>query len=310
MRYGYNNIPAHYDYLNAITGQINPSSVHVKNTELEWFFEKYLIQKLFSIHKITLPKEWNKDLFPYLLYLIGYMAVVNTDKWGVIYQPCMPYGRGIYYQPVRVKVVNPLLKGSINPIIDKECTVIKLAPNWSGAYDLVSYYASMMALTCESAGINILNSRLAYVFMADGKANAESFKKMYDKLSNEPMVVTDKKLYNQDGSPNWLQFNTNLQQSYIADKLLIDLNKWEDEFNTQVGIPNANTDKKERLITGEVENNNADTSALAQLWYESIKDGFEKTNNMFGLDLKIELNYDYKGGEKQDDRNIINSRTL
>ena len=310
MRYGFNDIPAHYDYLNAITGMINPSSIHIKNTELEWFFEKYLIQKLFSVHDITLPKEWNKDLFPYLLYVIGYMAVINTDKWGIIYQPCVPYGRGIYYQPIQVNITNPLLKGSIKPIIDKECTIIKLSPNWSGAYDLVSYYASMMALTCESAGINILNSRLAYVFVADNKANAESFKKLFDKISNEPMVVSDKRLYNADGSPNWLQFNNNLQQSYIADKLLIDLNKWEEEFNTQVGIPNSNIDKKERLITDEVAMNNADTSALATLWYKSIKEGFDKTNEMFNLNLSIKMNYDYKGGDSNVESDNVDTRTL
>ena len=72
--------------------------------------------------------------------------------------------------------------------------------------------------------------------------------------------------------------------------MLIDaLNAIEDRFCTLIGIDNANTDKRERLISSEVAANKAETKALSSLWLEEIKAGMEKCKNMFGITLDCEL---------------------
>ena len=51
---------------------------------------------------------------------------------------------------------------------------------------------------------------------------------------------------------------------------------------------NANTDKRERLVTDEVNANNVETYSKCSLWLESLQESCEKANNMFGLDLWVD----------------------
>ena len=46
--------------------------------------------------------------------------------------------------------------------------------------------------------------------------------------------------------------------------------------------------KRERLITDEVNANNAESVARAALWLQELKESFEKVNNMFGLSLAVD----------------------
>ena len=175
--------------------------------------------------------------------------------------------------------------------------------------DLVDYYADMMALAAETMGVNWMNSHLSYIFPADKQPVAESYKKMFDRVaSGEPAVVIDKALFKEDGSASWEPFTQNIGQSYIADKLILDLQKLEDEFDTKIGIPNANTQKRERLITAEVKANNTETEILADTWLENLQQGVEQTRELFGLtELSVSLRYprqeggitDASGGENQ-----------
>ena len=67
----------------------------------------------------------------------------------------------------------------------------------------------------------------------------------------------------------------------------------ENEFCTRVGIPNTNTDKKERMSTDEVNMNNAETTGLADQWLETLQDCSEKARDMFQLDkLNVEWRID------------------
>lgn len=301
-------IPENYNYINMYNSSFSPSTVHVKNTALQKFFKRYLFQKAVGVFKWTLPKTWNPFYFKYVLFAWGFIGVVETDKYGVICQAGAPYGYDIYYQPTNLIITNPLLKGSLNPRIGDTCSVIKLQPDWGGIMDLVDYYADMMALAAETMGVNWINSHLSYIFPADKQPVAESFKKMFDRVaSGEPAVVIDKALFREDGSASWEPFTQNIGQNYIADRLIMDLQKLEDEFDTKIGIPNANN-KRERLITAEVEANNSEAKVLADTWLENLQQGVEQTRDLFGLtDLSVSLRYpreeggntDATGGENQ-----------
>lgn len=272
-----------------MVSQVTPNTVHVKNVGLTRFFQRYLLQKAISVFKWKLPENWSRDYFLYVLYCWGYIAIVNTDKFGVIPQGCGLKGYNVFYQPRSAIIQNPLLSGTLEPVIGKQCTLLKLQPDYGGIMDLVSFYAQEMALASEAIDVNLLNSKLSYVFTASNKNAAESLKKLYDRIaSGEPAVVIDKNLYNDDGSVSWEAFQQNVGQNYIAGDLLSDLRKIEAEFDTKIGIPNANTDKKERLITDEVNANNVETRNLPELWLESLQQGCREANAMFGIDISVD----------------------
>lgn len=282
-------VPVTYQYINSANAIISPSTVHVHDTILARFFRRYLLQKAMSVFKWTLPETWSRDYFLYVLYCWGFIAVVNTNKFGVIPQACGLQGYDIFYRPTHAVITNPLLTGMLTPKIDVQCTLFKLQPDYGGIMDIVNYYSDMMALCAETAGVNLLNSKLSYVFTAEDKTAAESFKKLYDKVaSGEPAVVQDKKLLKPDGSPAWQAFQQNVGQNYIMGEILSDMRKIENMFLTAIGIPNANTDKKERLITDEVNANNEETKTLCELWLEELQKICNQTRAMFGIEISVD----------------------
>lgn len=301
-----NGAPYYYNYINAETSQVTPSTVHVKDSGLCRYFTKYLLQKAMSVFEWDLPETWNKDYFLYVLYCWGYVAVINTDKFGVIPQGCGLKGYDVFYAPTHAVIANPLLSGILEPRIGTQCELLKLQPDFSGILDLVGHYAEQMALASQSVSVNLLNSKLSYVFTAKTKALAESLKKMYDQIaSGEPAVVIDSRLKNAaDGEETWKSFEQNVGGNYIVTNLLADLRKIEAMFDTEIGIPNANTDKRERLIQDEVNANNIETYSKCAMWLENLQDACKRVNDMFGLSIAVRWREIPEMGGASDDGNI------
>lgn len=277
-----------YDYINLYNASRAPSTVHVKNSRLRNYFRKYLMQKAISVFKWNIPDEWDKDYFLYTLYGAGFIAILDTDRYGVICQQCAPGGYNLYYRPSYVIVTNPLLP-TLTLNIDRDCVLVKLQPDYSSICDIVGYYADQLALASEAMGVNLVNTKSGIVFGAESKAQAEAYKKMFDNLSEgDPATVIGKNLLNDDGSPSWFPFVASVKESYVTTDILSDMRKIEAMFDTEVGIPNANTDKRERLISDEVNANNVETATRCELWLETVRKEFEKANAMFGLNLSVD----------------------
>ena len=298
-----------YKYINQYNAQFSPSTVHTRNTALSDFFQRYLTQKIFSVFEFeNFPEEWSLNYFQYVLFLRGFISIFNTDKFGVIPQHCTLTGRDVFYQPTHCIITNPLIRSVQNPRIGTDCALVKMQPDYSGAWDLVAFYADVLALCAEGAAVNLVNTKLAYVFTAENKAGAESLKKLYDEIQmGNPAVFADKKLMNEDGTPAWEAWAQNLTQNYIAGSILEDMAKWDARFNTEIGIPNVNIAKTSGVGDAEVMANNIDTKSKCEVWRESIERGLEQANNMFGLDLRVKLRWEndnvVKEGKK-DERNI------
>lgn len=283
-----NQLPFDYATENWYNAERSPSSIHVKNTELRRYFFRYLMQKAISVFKWKIPDVWDKDFFLYTLYGMGYIVVLDIPKYGVICQPGALTGYNLYYRPAKVIVTNPLFRATTRTI-DKDCAVIKLMPDYSGILDKVGYYADLLALCAESAGMNIVNIKFGTVFGAENQQQAQTFKKMFDKLSTEPAVAVGKKLFDDaTGEPRWFPFTQNVKESYVLSDLLSDMRKIETMFATDFGIPNSNTDKRERLITDEVNSNNVETASTCELWLETLRKGMAKANELFNLELAVD----------------------
>ena len=99
----------------------------------------------------------------------------------------------------------------------------------------------------------------------------------------------------------------NLKQSYIGNDLLQSLATIDNQFCTTIGLPNANYEKRERLLVDEVNANNTQTRALADVWLETIKKGMQQANDMFGLNLDIRYKEEL---EVVNSGNTIDTRTV
>lgn len=290
-------MPYSYEMINLFNSSYSPSTLHTKNTQMFAFFKKYLLEKVMSVFEFELPEMWDKNYFLYSLFLNGYLAIVNTDKFGVICQHCGLRGYNIYYNPTHAIIVNPLLTGILEPKIGTQCSIIRLQPNYSGVSDIVNYYADNMAMTAETCEMNIMNSKLSFLFAVRGKSQAESMKKILDQvMRGELGVFYDEKLKMGNDNIPLDFFNNDLKKNFIAPELQDTLRRWEEMFCNEVGIPNIRSDKKERMIVDEVNSNNIECFTKAELWLETLKEGVEQTNKMFNLDLSVKLRHDEGGG--------------
>ena len=288
------NMPIPFSIENMIKSSVSPSGVALGNNAAFSFYCRYLWQKLVNVFTFELPDDWSLDMLQAALFGNGCAAVIPTAEWGIIACWATPGGMDINYEPRYCVIANRLLPTITGKqlVIGEDCAALHITPDWAGVTDLIAIYAAKLSLAMQAIDVNLINSKVAYVFGAKNKTQAESFKQMMDRINTgEPAVVIDKTLFNDDGTTNWGLFQQNLRQTYLVSDLLSDLKKIEDEFDSKVGIPNANTDKRERLISDEVNANNAETAIIAAGWLEHIQTGLKQVKAMYGLDIKVDWRY-------------------
>lgn len=77
---------------------------------------------------------------------------------------------------------------------------------------------------------------------------------------------------------------------YLIDKLENHKHEIWNEALTYLGINNANTDKKERLITSEVESNDDLINYYLNCFYKTRKDACDRINEKYNLNIELSLN--------------------
>lgn len=292
----YPGAPYHFDTINQLESSIVPGTLRPADNQLALYYRRYLAQRLFATFDFgNVPDNWDMEYVRSILLAFGYLAVVRTDRFGVIPQQCGVSGYNVYYRPTRAIVNNPLFGKTYDLRIGQDCELLRMTPDWRGVADLIGHYADLLAITATSIIVNLYNSRMAYVFAGTSKAMGESFKVMYDQLARgNPAAFIDKQLFNEDGSPNWTKFDQNLGQNYIVDKLQAAERGLLAQFYQDIGIPNIPFEKGERLNLEESTRNEYATECLIALWKRTINSTLDKVNNMFDLSITVDYNKELK----------------
>ena len=260
-----------------------PKNVDPNSTSF-WFYVRALFRKAMSIYELSgMPEEWDLDYFMSVLFSQGFLTITDTAM-GVLPLKCGVSGINVFNHPTTVIVANPVL-GNFSRTIDEDCVLVKLSYDYRGLMDIVYRYAKMLAECDNSISVNLMNSKVAFIGLVESKAQANSMKLMYDKISSgEPAVFVKGSQINGDQ----ILYN-HVKENFIASDIQILKRKIMSEFLTEIGVNNANTDKRERLTDNEVEANDSEIQLNAGYWLEQIREGLNKANNMFGLNLSIEL---------------------
>lgn len=287
-----NNIPVSFNQLQILEYfNLQPASVMGRANHGVEYYKRLLYTKLYAKFDIQLPKEWMLNWFRYWLFHFGSIGVIYTEKFGWI---CYPYGveqRGLYYNPLAI-VVNTPFTDKINVgIIGDNAAIIKCFDDYFGFDDIINHYAEKLANIDKDININLMNCNVAVAYAADDEKEAELIKEVYTQATEGKPLVTygrnkGKKVSNEPLEPLFRDVKGN----YIINDLLDAKRTVMNEFLTDIGINNANTDKKERLITDEVAANNGETKALINVVYDNIMEGVEAVNKIAGLNIKITLN--------------------
>lgn len=315
-------LPAALDWASMAYGAKNvenssffPSTVHLDSKIVRYNF-RYLVQRAVSVFDWKIPESVERNYFLYTLYTQGYGFVFNTKSYGTIFNHGGISGYDIYYQPRYAVVANPLLTEEYNEnpadyehmTIGKDCAVLRLTPDYLGIMDICKYYAELLGTAASSLITNLVNTKFAYVFGAQTKTVAESLKKLYDNISSgDPAVFVDKKLFDENGNLSVTVFNSAVKNVYVGDQLLLDIRSILNDFDSCIGIPNANLTKKERMITDEANMNNFETKSLCYLWLDTLKKDIKKSNEMFP-EFTFDVNFrrEVSDEQKPDDNDSDN----
>ena len=270
-----------------VDGVQNQSSLHYR----EW-----CLKKLFGAYALDgMPDNWDESYIMEHLFLDGYFSITDTDL-GVIPLKCGYAGINVFDHPTECIYANHVL-GNFTRRIDVDCALIKLQYNYQGAGTLIQRYATMLAMADSSISVNLLNTKVAHVFGASSKAEAATMKKMYDDVScGNPIVIINDSI---SKKINDSAVNFHVKENYIASDVNILKEQIKNEFLTEIGIANANTEKRERLISSEVMSNQQEVKTNAQHWLDCVNEGLAVANRLYGLNLRFRLR-DF-GGSKNGD---------
>lgn len=248
------------------------------------YYRRKLYKLVYSMFKMGMPKEWNRKYFYQVLFQEGMIGITDTEL-GVIPLRVAYTGMDVWDMPTTMMFANHIL-GNFEKTIDVNGVLITMDSDFGSMEPVVQKYATLLAMCDSSIAVNLMNSKVAFIGLADSKVAAESLRKIYDQLSAGNPAVFMKR------SDEVEFYFNNVSNTFVADKIQLLKRTFINEFLTDIGINNINSDKKERQITDEVNANNMELEAMITDMYDNIKEGFDKANAMFpGLNLSIEWRF-------------------
>lgn len=245
----------------------------------------------------NMPDTFYKPFFMATVIINGKICVFRRKNDDVVALNCAQANKpDLYYVPENVLVVNPQFRGesyNLTPGVDCEviyCTsqdMYRYGVATGGLYSLIDLTARQLADNWLSITCAMRNTRLTTAFAADDlvtKASIETaVREMY---RGKPFTVVQKTLVD-DLAVLPLQ-PAGAQQGLLQ---LLETHKYIlSEFYAAIGIDEPQQMKKERLVTAEVEQGAELPMFNVYDILESITEGVERANKMFGLNMKVRLN--------------------
>lgn len=258
------------------------------------FYRQQLYKVVKGMFKLTCSLDWDSEYLRNVLLLEEGKIVITDTVAGVL--PVRASLTGITYTgaPSEAIIALPIL-GDFTRTIGIDCEVLYLERFATGTFytfrKIVQVFAEKLASADCSIDVNLMNSRLGYIIEAENKAQAETIKETFDRITEgEPLVVYRKDVLKTDGIQ---AFFGNVKQQYVAGDVQDTKRTIMCEFLTAIGINNANTDKKERLITSEANSNNIELCANVSLWKYNIDRCVKRIKRMFpDLEFDFKLEFD------------------
>ena len=153
--------------------------------------------------------------------------------------------------------------------------------------EFMELFAYRLYETERTIDINLQAQKTPILIEGDTKTIL-TLKNVYMQYSGNTPFIFGNKQFDISNKLNVLKTDA----PYIIDKLDIHKHQIFNDALTVLGIDNANTDKKERLITNEVESNEQLITYYLNCFYKTRKKACDDIKEKFGLNISIELNKD------------------
>ena len=215
--------------------------------------------------------------------IIGYMVakIGNTGALNYYDEPTTirPYATNYLYENKNTD--NQLMNG-------EDCVIIRNNADCIPTFPMIQLYSADLTNIKRTIDTNIEGQKMPIIIKCTDKQKLSLKQAIKQKQDNEPVIYGDKNLNTED--INVLKTDTPI----VFDKLQVQKTNVLNECLTFLGINNANTDKRERLVTNEVDSNNEMIQINSDVMLETRKQACKEINKMFGLNISVERRNDLK----------------
>ena len=273
--------------------QLQPSNVKgVFNSETA-YYEWALMWLVYYRYKLKIPEHIALNFFRYWLFHTGSIGLVYTNKFGWIAGNYGVSEIDLYYQPRELTFANPFLTDIKVGIVGINACIIKLFDDYSGFKPYIRRTAEKLAACDKAMNVNLMTSSMGKLLGAPNKKVANTLKEALGDLTiGKPYVTINSSDLE---AINVNQLVSELSSEFIADKLQELKRTYVNEFLTLIGINNANLNKRERLVTDEVNANNDEVMAIPTLVIEdNLRPSLELASKLTGEEFSVELRGDDK----------------
>ena len=179
----------------------------------------------------------------------------------------------------------------------KDCVIIRNNDEMIPTSFPVQLFAYRLAEISRTIDINV-NAQKTPVLVVTSEKQKLTLKNIYSQWNGfEPVIYGDKSLE----APELLRV-LKTDAPIVFPELQNQKQKIWNECLTFLGINNANTEKRERLITDEVTANNNHIDLSADVLLKSRQKAAEQINKLFGLNISVELREDINPEETQKEK--------
>ena len=280
-----------YDYSHGIQPTDVKGASNIKNC----YHSNYLMHKIFSCFDIDLDYKntrWPLNFFRFTALIHGNVAAFKKEDGIWILAPFTTVHRDTYFNPIKIKIAAMNYgyydgKVSYDTVmltkeyeVGEDAFIFKAFDDYRGFSDLIINTSSTLANIDKAVNIAVMNNNVNFLAYAQATAG-------------EPLVVISKD-YEPEEDKDLLSSFASSYPANMLDKLLTARRTVMNNFLTEIGINNANVDKKERLNSMEVNSNSEEVSANVTLVYKNLKDSFDAFNDKTSMNLKIDLHFNYE----------------
>lgn len=241
-----------------------------------------------------LPETIDERFLEMILFTDGMACFFKDEVLGYLGLQCMINGRlDVYRNPINIRAyaTNNFQK----ELNQSNSVVIYNNVLRNNSMMPAEQYAMRMYEIERTIDVNVKAQKTPVLVLGseDQRLTLLNLYMKYD--GNEPFIFGDRN--NMDlGKMSVLKTDA----PFVAKDLQVLKGDIWNECLTYFGIGNVNSDKKERLITSEVEKTNNPVKAQQEIWLNTRRQACEKINKMFGLNVSVEFNDDIDtslGGE-------------
>lgn len=268
-----------------------------KNVNFTRIYDYYKMLALNMFTWENLPETMNSRYIENALYENGLCLVNDDENMGLISVPCN-YGANMNINGESTEVITSgynYIK-TIKLIKNKDCVLIRNNDLAKATRHYIANYAERMLEVEMCIRANINQQKFPWFINATEKTK-KSLEIIFDKVENfEPFILANKEIGLGDNALEVLTMPT----PYVADKLNEYKYELEREILTFLSL-NNNFEKKERLLTDEINSNNDFISTNAMLMYKNRLQACKEINKKFGLNVKVLPNKEMISKYYQDD---------